>query len=125
MARPKKLQTEPIAITEAIDSQELLVEASGPEITDEPTGYNVGLMGPSTYTGEALSLVCFDNQGFRNFKIAKMKIEKGKVIAVEYGDPYASFEAVGFLEMLSQFSVMKCGNDWKHGKSWVISDGKF
>lgn len=121
MVRPKKISTD----VEAVEQEFVLKTAEMFELDDSPTGYNAGLMGPSKYTGEALSVVCFENNGFRNFKICKMKIEAGKVVKVEYGNPYASFEAIGFLEMLSQFSVMKCGNHWEHGKSWVISDGKF
>lgn len=131
MARPKKL-IEPtqdnvpaIETFAAGEAESPLAEAVSPNADDSPTGYNQGLMGPSKFTGEALAVVCFDNQGFRNFKIAKLEIKDGAVTSVKYGDPYASFEAIGFLELLSQFSVIKCNNSWSHGKSWEISDGKF
>lgn len=122
MARPRKVAVESEALN-PFEKEE--IEASNEAEKTEVPHYNSDLMTPSEFTGEAMSLICYDNNGFRNFKLVKLKLQAGKVIEAQYGDPYASFEAGAFLELMCNKSVIKANNQWSHGKSWVLADGKF
>jgi inactivated superfamily I helicase len=71
---------------------------------------------PLSFTGVARSMVCYNNNNtFRNFKIATLTIEKGKVTEVDYSDPYANFEAIAILEIQNERAIDNLNNRWEHG----------
>ena|SRR6478735_9136596 len=69
------------------------------------------------FTGIARSVECFDNQGFRNFRIVTLHLLNGKVVKADYSDPYASFEAISRMEMANEVSVHHLNNTWKDGEA--------
>ncbi len=72
---------------------------------------------PVQFSGVARSLVCFDNNGFRNFKIQKLTIKDGVVVTLEMSDAYASFEAITRLELANEMAILNLNNNWKDGES--------
>jgi hypothetical protein len=69
------------------------------------------------FSGIARSVECFDNQGFRNFKIVTLHLVNGRVVKSEYSDPYASFEAISRMEMANEVSIHHLNNTWKSGET--------
>jgi hypothetical protein len=69
----------------------------------------------SRFTGVARSVECFENQGFKNFKILTLHIEEGEVKKIVRSDPFASFEAMIKMEMMNEISVLNLNNQWKDG----------
>jgi hypothetical protein len=67
------------------------------------------------FNGLARSVECFDNQGFRNFRILTLHLVNGKVVKTEYSDPYASFEAISRMEMANELAIHHLNNNWKAG----------
>lgn len=72
------------------------------------------------FSGVARSMQCFDNQGFRNFRIVTMEIKNGVVVSVAYSDPYASFEAISMMELWNEKSALNLNNNWKDGDTLKI-----
>lgn len=72
---------------------------------------------PVQFSGVARSVECFDNQGFRNFRIVKLTINKGIVCHIENSDPYASFEAISKMELANELSVINLNNNWENRKT--------
>lgn len=71
----------------------------------------------SDFTGIARTVEAFDNQGFRNFRILTLHLERGKVTKIDRSDPYASFEAIARMEIWNEISVLHLNNTWKNGKA--------
>jgi hypothetical protein len=69
------------------------------------------------FTGLARSVEAYDNQGFRNFRIITLHIEKGRVVRQDYSDPYASFEAISRMEMQNEMAIHHLNNTWESGKT--------
>ncbi len=72
---------------------------------------------PKGFSGVARSLQCFNNNGFRNFKIAKLTIKDGVVVALEMSDAYASFEAITRMELQNEMAILNLNNNWKDGET--------
>lgn len=69
------------------------------------------------FTGVARSIQCFlNNDQFRNYRILTLHIEKGKVVMVEYSDPYANFEAMVKMELANELGLMHLNNNWADGR---------
>jgi hypothetical protein len=78
----------------------------------------IAAQAPGTdFSGIARSIQCYLNNGFNNFRILTLHIEKGKVKTVDYSDPYASFEALVKMELANELSLMHLGNRWADGKT--------
>jgi hypothetical protein len=69
------------------------------------------------FTGVTRSVECFNNQGFRNFRIITLYLERGRVVKQEFSDPYASFEAVARMEMTNERSILHLNDHWEAGKA--------
>ena len=69
------------------------------------------------FTGIARSVECFNNQGFKNFRIITLHIHQGRVTRQEYSDPYASFEAISRMEITNEIAVHCLNNTWSPGKT--------
>lgn len=69
------------------------------------------------FTGVARSIECFDNQGYRNFKILTLYIENGTVVMADYSDPYAQFEAISKLNHFNDLGTLHLNNCWKHKRT--------
>jgi hypothetical protein len=70
------------------------------------------------FTGIARSVQCFMNNGkFRDFRIVTLTIQDGMVIDVKYSDPYASWETIAKLEVISLNSVNHLNTVWKDGRT--------
>lgn len=72
----------------------------------------------NTFSGIARSIIASDNNGFPNFKIVTLFIEKGKVVKTEYSDPYANFEAGSIIDLANDNALMNLNNTWVHGKAF-------
>jgi len=70
------------------------------------------------FTGIARSVICIHNQGFNNFQICTLYIEKGKVVKMDKSDMWASFECFAFLEMISKRSCDNLNNNFKDGMAF-------
>lgn len=119
MAKPKKQHNEEI-LSELV--QETL------KLTDPKHPVNEQLPSEKEFTGQALAVLCYNTNGiFKNFKIAKLSIEQGEVTKIEYGNPFASFEAGSFVNIVCDRSLIRLNNTWSAGKAWslVDVDGKF
>lgn len=77
----------------------------------DPQGERMG------FTGIARSVECYDNSGFRNFRILTLHIQDGLVINIERSDPYANFEAISRLEMANEIAVIHLNNTWQNGRT--------
>jgi hypothetical protein len=95
-----------------------------PEINTEDWYEPIGLRTPEIdtaepmgFTGIARTLQCYDNQGFRNFKILTLHILDGLVINIEYSDPYANFEAISRMELANEIAIHHLNNNWAPGKT--------
>lgn len=71
------------------------------------------------FTGIARSVICRDNQGFKNFQIATLYIEKGKVVKMDLSDMWANFETAAILEHVSHVSMININNHWEDGKAFT------
>lgn len=69
------------------------------------------------FTGIARTVEAYNNQGFRNFRIMTLHIEKGAVVRIDYSDPYASFEAISRMELKTEMSILHLNNTWENGKT--------
>lgn len=69
------------------------------------------------FTGIARSVICFENQGNRNFKILSLYIKDGVVTDIEQSDPYANFELIAKLEIQNHVSVLNLNDRWEDGKA--------
>ena len=69
------------------------------------------------FSGVSRSVECYDNQGFRNFRIVTLTIKNGKVESQDYSDPYASFETISRMEMANELSIHRLNNSWESGKT--------
>lgn len=69
------------------------------------------------FTGVARSVIGFDNQGFRNFKILTLHIENGVVVKTDHSDPYAAFEAMAKMELANDIAVISLNDHWENGKA--------
>lgn len=69
------------------------------------------------FTGIARSVECFNNQGFRNFRIVTLTVVRGKVERQEYSDPYASFETISQMELANELSIIRLNSAWEAGKT--------
>lgn len=63
-------------------------------------------------TCTARTVMCFLNQGHNNFKILTIKIVEGIVKAVEYSDPYASFETLTRIELAENKAIINLNSNW-------------
>lgn len=72
---------------------------------------------PIDFSGVARSVQCFDNQGFKNFRILTLHIENGHVTKVDYSDAYANFETVARLELANEYAILNLNNNWADGKT--------
>lgn len=70
------------------------------------------------FTGIARSLVCVKNQGFNNYQVCTLYIEKGKVIRMDKSDMWQSFEAFSFLETVSKISCDHLNSNFEDGKAF-------
>lgn len=78
-------------------------------------------------SGVARSIVCFNHNGWPNYRIATVTINKGKVTKVNYSDPFANFEAIAKLEYMNEISMIRLNNAWLDGRAWFLkqdTDGK-
>lgn len=64
----------------------------------------------------ARSFECFDNQGFRNFRVVTLYIEDGVIVKVEKSDPWAQFEAIAKQEVMIEMAMLNLNNNWAPGK---------
>ena len=71
------------------------------------------------FSGIARTVECYNNNGFRNFRILTLQIDKGVVKKVTPSDPYASFEAIVKMELANELSVINLNNNWEDGKTLV------
>lgn len=69
------------------------------------------------FTGLARSVECYNNAGFRNFRILTLHIENGLVTKVERSDAYANFEAISRMEMANEIAVHHLNNNWENGRT--------
>lgn len=69
------------------------------------------------FTGIARSVQCFDNQGFKNFRIVTLTIIHGRVEKEEFSDAYASFETISRMEMANEIAIHNLNNTWTQGKT--------
>ena len=67
------------------------------------------------FTGVARTLVCENNNGFRNFRILTFHILDGVVINEEKTDCFAGFEAITKMEKSNLDSYFKLNNRWAQG----------
>ncbi len=87
---------------------------------DRDKTFDLVRMNPSDvtkFTGVARSVVCFNNNGFKNFKIITLYIENGVVQKTEQSDPYAHFELNAKLEVQNQLAVWNLNDKWENGKT--------
>lgn len=70
------------------------------------------------FTGIARSVVCVNNQGFKNLKIVTLYIEDGKVVSKELSDPYVNFEAIARMDIMNTHQTMSLNQAWEDGKAW-------
>lgn len=71
----------------------------------------------NNFSGIARSVEAYDNQGFRNFRILTLHIEKGQVVKVEHSDPYANFEAISRLELANELAILHLNDRWENGRT--------
>lgn len=72
---------------------------------------------PASFTGVAKSLEAYSHNGYRNFRIVNMKIEKGVVTEISYSDPFANFEAISKLETEILIGALNLNDNWEPGKA--------
>lgn len=84
-------------------------------ISDKMLNHTV--MNPE-FTGIARTVECYMNQGYNNFRVLTLHIEKGKVMKMDVSDPWANFETAAILENVSHISMIHLNNSWKDGKSF-------
>lgn len=54
---------------------------------------------PKKFSGEVLTIVPKPHEGFADYSVATLTIEKGVLTKIELSDPYAGFEALMKLEI--------------------------
>ena len=80
---------------------------------------------PATdFSGIARSIVCFDHNGWKNFKIATLTIEKGVVVKEHLSDPYMQLEAIQKLDLFNDYAMMRLNTSWQNGKAWFLKKDK-
>lgn len=70
------------------------------------------------FTGIARSVVCYKNQGYNNFRVHTLHLEKGKIVKMDVSDPWANFEAAAILENVSHISMIHLNNTFEDGKAF-------
>lgn len=108
MARPKKMGTnlaDELAIKSVPISEEL--EKISP------------------FNGVARSVVCYENHGFKNFRIVTLTIQKDVIVKRHVSDCYASFEAIQKLELANDYAQLRLNDKWEDGKAWFLKKDKF
>jgi hypothetical protein len=80
---------------------------------DLPQAETIAHEKDDTFSGLARSVECYDNQGFRNFRIVTLHIKCGSVVRVEKSDAYASFEAIARMELANEKGIWNLSNRWK------------
>lgn len=67
------------------------------------------------FTGIARTVECYENQGFRNFRVVSLWLKDGVVVKVKKSDPYASFEAGSRLDLANDYSLLSLNTGWADG----------
>lgn len=79
------------------------------------------------FSGVARSVVCFNHNGWKNFRMVTLTVEDGKVVKAHYSDPFASFETIQKLELANDYTQLRLNACWADGKAWYLrkdKDGK-
>lgn len=69
------------------------------------------------FTGLARSIICVNNQGFNNFQICTLYIEKGVVVKIEKSDMWANFETIAMMDLINHYSMIHLNGVFEHGKA--------
>lgn len=64
------------------------------------------------FTGVARSIQCFENSGYRNFRILTLHLVEDTIVKTIYSDPYAIWEAISRLELLTYESALRLNGNW-------------
>jgi hypothetical protein len=72
------------------------------------------------FTGIARTVVCLNNQGFNNFQILTLTIEKGKVTQLTRSDPWANFETIAILDHVCHLATLHLNDHFEDKKPWEI-----
>lgn len=67
------------------------------------------------FTGIARTLICENNNGFRNFRVVTFHILNGEIVRETKSDCYVSFEAMARLDAANERSAIKLNNRWEEG----------
>lgn len=76
------------------------------------------------FSGVARSVVCYNHNGWNNFRIVTLTLEDGKVVRAHYSDPLASFEAIQKLELANDYSQLRLNAFWEKDKAWFLKKDK-
>lgn len=63
------------------------------------------LPAPKNFSGVVHTICYRPHNGFANYTIGTLTIEKGVVKKIEYSDPYAAFETIIRLELMNEKKV--------------------
>lgn len=70
------------------------------------------------FTGMAFSVICTKNQGFNNFQVATLHIEKGKVMSMDLSDKWVNFETIAVLDHCCHLAMIHLNNTFADGKAF-------
>lgn len=69
------------------------------------------------FTGVARSIQCYENNGFRNFRILTLTIEEGRVTHTAYSDPHMQVEALERLDIMNDLGMLNLNMTWQDKKA--------
>lgn len=109
MATPKKS-----TVTESIPV-EVVKKNTG--VKAPSLRYSTAVPTDNQFSGTARSIQCFWNNGFPNFRIVTLTLEKGKVASTHYSDAYASFELGAKLNLANDIAGISLSLHWEELKA--------
>lgn len=78
----------------------------------------------SDFTGMTRSIRCFDHNGWKNYRIVTLILEKGIVVREHLSDPYMNIEAVQKLDLFNDYAQIRLMMGWEHNKAWFLKKDK-
>lgn len=78
---------------------------------------NPGVLNPEPITCVARSVICIENQGYRNFKILTLHIVDGVVTKIERSDSWLSWETISRMELANLSGILSLSDSWLDGKT--------
>lgn len=78
----------------------------------------------SAFSGMTRTIQCYDHNGWRNYRIVTLILEKGVVVKEYFSDPFMNAEAIQKLDLFNDYAQHRLMMAWEHDKAWFLKKDK-